>query len=363
MFACLAADYPREPRAGEPDLLGEADRRLANGEITAAEHAAVTRDVIRVVVEEQETSGLGLLTDGAVAHADRLSSLVEGLGGASSKHTVTLPDGATVFAPQFDRTVAWRGPITVDAWRWADQTTDQLVKQVIVGPYTMARLAEPGAGSHERLALGLAEALNAELHALVQAGCPVIQIDEGALTAIGEDAGEWRLYAETQRRLTAGLEAHHLSLGLYSGSVDPAGHAPILSGSYRSYLVDALGGPDAWRFVFAVPAECGIVVGALDAGQSERDETEVMVWAMAWAAQAGRIPAQVGLASNGSLRSMGRHAARRKVELMGEAVHIAAMGPLQEVAEALDPTPLQSRMVPLRQMAEAVDAARAPRAR
>ena len=361
MFACLAADYPREPRAGEPDLLGEADRRLADRQITAAEHAAVTREVVRVVVEEQETSGLAMLTDGGVAQADRLSPLIEGLGGTSSERSVTLPDGAAVFAPRFDRPVGWRGSITVDAWRWADQTTDQLVKQVVIGPYTIARLAESGAEPREQLALGLAEALNTELHALVQAGCPVVQIDEGALTAIGDDAGEWRLYAETQRRLTAGLEAHHLSLGLYSGSVNPAGHATILSGSYRSYLVDALGGPDAWHFVFAAPAECGIILGALDAGQRERDATEVMVWAMAWAAQAGRIPAQVGIASNGSLRSMGRHEARRKIELMGEAVRIAAMGPLQEVAEALDPAPLQSRMAPLRQMAEAVEAARALR--
>ena len=41
MFATLAADYPREPRAGEPDILGDADRRLAVGEITVAELSAV----------------------------------------------------------------------------------------------------------------------------------------------------------------------------------------------------------------------------------------------------------------------------------------------------------------------------------
>ena len=38
MFATLAADYPREPRPGEPDLLADADRRLADGEITPGEH-------------------------------------------------------------------------------------------------------------------------------------------------------------------------------------------------------------------------------------------------------------------------------------------------------------------------------------
>jgi methionine synthase II (cobalamin-independent) len=361
MFACLAADYPREPRTGEPDNLGDADRRLAAGEISVADHDAVVREVVKEALAEQETAGLAVLTDGAVAHLDRLAPLVEGLGGASTPRSLALPDGATAAAPQFDGPVEWQGPITVEAWKSAAATTDLLVKQVVVGPFTIARLAEPSAGSRRDLAVALADAMNAELRALADAGCQLIQVDEGALTAIGDDDGEWRLYGETQRRLTEGLQDHHLSLGLYRGAVHPAGHGTILDGPYRSYLFDALGGPDAWRFAFAVPPERGLVAGALDAGQATRDETEVMVWAMAWAAEHGRETARIGIASNGSLRSIGRHAARRKIEVMGEAVRIAAMGPLREVAESLDGAPEQSTMAPLRELAEAVSAARTPR--
>jgi methionine synthase II (cobalamin-independent) len=361
LFATLAADYPREPRAGEPDMLGEADRRLATGEISLDEHRDLAREFIRIVLAEEEASGLAMLTDGAVTTEDRLGALVEGLGGTSTPRSVALPDGALARAPRFDRAPRWQQPITLDAWRWADQASDLMVKQVLIGPYTMARLAEPGGAAREVLALGLAEALNLELHALAAAGCPMIQIDEGALTTIGDDAAEWQLYRETQRRLTAGLEGRHLSLGLYRGAVDPAGHPAILGGPYRSYLVDGLGGPDAWRFVFAVPGEIGVVIGALDAASTALDETEVMVWAMAWAGPAERGPERIGVASNGSLRGVGRFAARRKIELMGEAVRIASMGPLQEVAEALDPMPLESKMAPLREMAAAVEAARGPR--
>jgi hypothetical protein len=64
------------------------------------------------------------------------------------------------------------------------------------------------------------------------------------------------------------------------------------------------------------------------------------------------------VAPNGSLRALPRHETRRKIEEMGEAVRIAAMGPLQEVAEALDPTPLESRIATLRHLAQAVEAAR-----
>jgi hypothetical protein len=361
LFASLAADYPREPRAGEPDVLGDADHRLAAGEITEEEHLELAREFMGVVLAEQELSGLAILTDGAVATEDRLRPLVGGLGGTSTPRSVALPDGAEVHAPRFDQAPRWQGSITLDAWRWADQTSDLMVKQVLIGPYTMAVLADPGGAPREVLALGLAEALNQEIHALVAAGCPVVQVDEGALTAIGDDAAAWALYRETQRRLTAGLDEHHLSLGLYRGGVHPAGHAAILDGPYRSYLVDALGGPDAWRFVFAVPPEIGVIIGALDAASTTLDETEVMVWAMAWAGESERTAARVGIAANGSLRSVGRFAARRKIELMGEAVRVASMGPLQEVAEALDPAPLDSKMAPLRELAVSVDAARGPR--
>lgn len=361
MFASLAADYPREPRAGEPDVLGDADRRFAAGEITPVERLELVRGFTTVVLQEQEASGLAMLTDGDLGDEDRLRRLVQGLGGTSSERTVALPDGATAHVPVFSGPVTWREPITLDAWRWAAGASDIMVKQVLVGPYTLARLAGTEGAPRATLALALAEALNAEIHALVEAGCPLVQVDEGALTTIGDDALEWQLYAETQRRLTAGLAGHHLSLGLYHGGVDPAGHRAILDGPYLSYLVDGLGGPDAWRFVFAVPPEIGVVIGALDASSATLDETEVMVWAMAWACPEERTTARVGVAANGSLRPAGRFAARRKIELMGEAVRIASMGPLQEVAEALDPTPLDSKMAPLRELAASVDAARGPR--
>jgi methionine synthase II (cobalamin-independent) len=203
----------------------------------------------------------------------------------------------------------------------------------------------------------LDDALHRDLRALVEAGCALVQVDEPAATSIGPDRTEWQLFAEAQRRLTAGLGDAHLSLGLLSGAIDPAGHDATLDAPYRSYLFDALGGADAWRFADAVPPDRGLVCGIVDATTETRDETEVMVWALTWAA-AGRGPERVGGAPNSSLRRISRHAARRKLELLGEAVRIASMGPLDEVAIALDPEPLASSMAPLRTLAEHVAAAR-----
>ena len=113
-----------------------------------------------------------MLTDGDLADEDRLRRLVEGLGGTSTDRVIALPDGAEAHAPRFDRAPTWREPITLDAWRWADGASDIMVKQVLIGPYTMARLADPGGAPREVLALASAEALNAELHALAGGRLP-----------------------------------------------------------------------------------------------------------------------------------------------------------------------------------------------
>ena len=359
MFACIAAGYPREPHAPLPDLIDAADRQLEAGEITLAAHDEVEAAVVRELLQEQELAGLAIVAD-PVHHPDRLARIVRGLGGTTSSDTIVLADGDSVAAPRFGDTVEWRAPILVEEWLRADAATDQQVKQVLPGPYTIASLAHGVGRARDRLALALGEALNNEARALLEAGCPIVQIDEGAITGIGDDSREWSVVAETQRRLTAGLHDAHLSLGLYGGTVHPAGFDAIFDSPFRSYLVDGLAGPDVWRFVFAAPSDRGVIIGAADAHEPVRDETEVMVWAMAWAAEGGRGHERVGLAPNGSLTSVGRHMARRKIERMGEAVRIGSMGPLASVAVSLDPDPLHSRMPALRQLAQAADAARTP---
>lgn len=357
IFGTIAADYPRDPLPGEPDLLLAADARLAAGEIDAATHAAVADDLLAAVLREQEAAGLAVVADGALRHPDRLAPVAAGLGGTITNRVATLADHSPVAVPRFDDPIRWTGPITVDAWRRASDATELLVKQVVVGPYTIAALATSDESARTALTLALAEAGNAELRALVEAGCALVQVDEPAATTIGPDRTEWQLFAEAQRRLTAGLEDAHLSLGLLSGAIDPTGHDATLDAPYRSYLFDALGGADAWRFADAVPPDRGLVCGIVDAATETRDETEVMVWALTWAA-ARRGAERVGGAPSGSLRRISRHAARRKLELLGEAVRIASMGPLDEVAIALDPDPLASAMTPLRTLAETVAAAR-----
>src|SRR5437899_11978335 len=135
-----------------------------------------------------------------------------------------------------------------------------------------------------------------EVDALAGAGCPMLEVDEPMALRIEDDAAELRAFRVANERMCAGLGGRaepHLCLGLWGGQFDRDAHASFLDLPYLSYLVDALSGPAAWRFVADVPPERGIIVGSADARSETLDETEVHVWAMAWAAQGGRGPDRV----------------------------------------------------------------------
>ncbi len=360
MFATIAGGYSRKPNPGLPDVLGDAERAARDGTLDAAGFQAIADEFVREILEEQAVVGLAIVGEGGVRARDRVLPWIDGLDGLSGGGITTLPDGESVTRPIAHGDVHWTRPVTVRDWQYADGETDLLVKQTLIGPYSLAALAHPERGRHRAdLALQLGDALNQEIRALAAAGCPMVEIDEPWALQIGESEAEWRAFRAANARLAAGLDAEdgpHLSLGLWGGTIDPAGHAALLDLPYRSYLVDVLAGPSAWRFIKAAPPERGIIVGSADRTTERMDETEVHVWAMAFAARGGRESTRVGCAPNGSLYAIGRHFAHRKCYRLGEAVNVAGMGPLQDVAEALDEDPAHSRMPELRAIAEAFEA-------
>lgn len=361
MFATFAGGYSRKPLPAQPDMLGDAERRLREGTLDADGARAIADDFVREILDEMAVVGLAIVGEGGVRAHDRSIPWIRGLEGLDVGAPTTLPDGEPATRPLATGTVRWTRPITVRDWQFADAQTDLPVKQTMIGPYTLAGLAEPDRKRRSDLALRMGDALNLEIQALLAVGCPMVEIDEPGAMQIGHGAGELRTFRASHERLVSGLESGdrlHLSLGLWGGQVDAAAYEHLLALPYQSYLVDVLAGPSAWRFVDAVPPSRGIIVGSADARTAELDETEVHVWAMAWAAQGGRGPVRVGCAPNGSLDRIDRHFAHRKCLRLGEAVRIGSIGPLQEVAEALDEDPAHSKLSALRALARVVESAR-----
>ena len=81
----------------------------------------------------------------------------------------------------------------VGMWTAAAAATDRPVKQVLAGPYSAGR------GGWRSQPTALAEQLGATIRALGDAGCPVVEIDEGGALAIGSVEAERRRFTEAHR--------------------------------------------------------------------------------------------------------------------------------------------------------------------
>ncbi len=296
------------------------------------------------VLEEQAVAGLTLLTDGGLRGPDLLAATVAGLAGIEPMIGDSHP-ARVVSLP------AWQRPGLVDAWRRTAELTDLAVKGRLVGPYSLGRRLEHGTFGRRRLTMALAEALNHELGALAEAGCPFVQVEEDEAVRIGSDERERALFRESQVRLLDGVPdasaAFHRCLAVSGGNADTAGPATFFEAPYESYFFDLIDGPDNWRLISRAPPERGIVCGAVDTRDPRIDDKELIVWAASYAASGGRGYERVGVAPAGSLAGFERAVARRKIERLGESARIIEERAEVPIQARLDPRAVDSRSAAL----------------
>jgi methionine synthase II (cobalamin-independent) len=256
---------------------------------------------LRVAIEVQEAMGLELLSRGGLGQADN-----------------------------------------AEAWSAAASLTERPVKETLAGPYSRARRASDPA----RAAAEAAESTTEQLHALVAAGCPFIEIDEPDAVLIGGDETERARFVAAHRRLTRDFSGAHLSLVVRGGNADTAGPATFFDLPYNSYAFDLIYGPDNWRLVTNAPVDRGIVCAALSP-EPDGDETpEPLVWAAHYAAS-GRGLNRVGLANAPGLERVAWDVATGKLERVVKAASIAALPSRDALARALDPRAVDIRSAAL----------------
>jgi hypothetical protein len=233
----------------------------------------------------------------------------------------------------------------VGSWRATAERADRLVKAMVAGPLSCGRDA------------GL---VRREILALADAGCRWIEVHEPAAASLAADGAARARFADVHRALTRDLGADvHLTLAITGGNADAAGIDTILAGAYASLAVDLIDGPDNWRLAVAVPAERGVICGALSAHAGSDDGPEMLLWAARYAASSkGRGMARVGLATSGSMRDLSWDEAATKVRRLGDAARLVGLR-TQDQRAALDPRAVDIRSAALGR----VEPRRAPRSR
>ncbi len=266
-------------------------------------------EALAAVVGAQVEAGLGILADGRVHRAD--TPVSELVAAWDAVHAV-----AALLAPGLPAKVAVAGP-------WSSR-----------GPVEAAAAAA---------------AMAPVLEALVDAGCPIVEIHEPAAALPVEPAGR-QAFAAAHAILLAPIAGRaHASLAILGGDAVALGAEALFAAPYESHLFDLLGGPESWRLVVVAPRERGIIAGVGDASGSGRTRIEDLAWAAGYAASTrGRGMDRVGIAPSGSLAALDPEAALAVLRLVGEAAE-AILGGREAVLPRLDPRAIDARSAALGQ--------------
>jgi 5-methyltetrahydropteroyltriglutamate--homocysteine methyltransferase len=234
--------YPRSGNSSEEQILRQTLEAVARGERTAIDVLDAENVVTRFLINEQAHAGVELLTDGQARWADPLShtatkfeGVVPGgwqkLPGAGLPYRVPLIVGRIAKRPEGPGSLA-------EEYRFARNSLGLLptsagqagrlsIKPVLVGPYTLARLAESAVAEFSRVearAEAFAEVLAMEISALAAAGAGIIQLDEPAILTHPEDGAVFRLafarLAGARDAASQGSRKIQLALHVYGGSAN-----------------------------------------------------------------------------------------------------------------------------------------------
>jgi 5-methyltetrahydropteroyltriglutamate--homocysteine methyltransferase len=175
------------------------------------------RDATLLAIRAQEDAGLDIITDGEIRRESYSNAFATVLDGIDIDNPGTALDrsGHPNPVPRIVGPIRRLRPAGVDGIRFLRQHTRRTVKFTVPGPFTMAQQAQNDYyPSTEAAAFGYAEALNAELADLFEAGADIVQLDEPYLQARPEEARKYGV-AVVSRALEGirGTTAVHLCFG------------------------------------------------------------------------------------------------------------------------------------------------------
>ena len=154
----VVGSYPKPPDEGEQFTLRKTLHALERGDASEADLQAVFEDMTRTVIAEQEAAGIDIVTDGHVRWDDIITPFARHMAGFEIGGLLRWFDNNVYYRrPICTGPIEWRGPTSVDAFRFAQSVAKVPVKAVIPGPVTFARLSvDEHYSDHQEFVLSIA---------------------------------------------------------------------------------------------------------------------------------------------------------------------------------------------------------------
>jgi 5-methyltetrahydropteroyltriglutamate--homocysteine methyltransferase len=198
---------------------------------------AAQDDATILAIRDQERAGLDIITDGEQrreSYSNRFATALDGIDTANPGTTINR-SGKPIPVPRIVGPIRRIRPVELRDLKVLRANTERAIKATVPGPFTMSKQAQDDYyGDEEAVALGYADAVNAEIKDLFAAGADVVQIDEPWMQQHPDKARQYGLKA-LDRALDGvpGTVAVHLCFGYAAVVHDkPSGYSflPELDG-------------------------------------------------------------------------------------------------------------------------------------
>jgi 5-methyltetrahydropteroyltriglutamate--homocysteine methyltransferase len=199
----------------KPRALTQARAQFAAGKISRDELRRHEEEATAMWMGFQNEIGVDVPVDGEMYRGDMVAYFAEEMDGFETGGLVRAYGNRFYRKPIITGEVRWRGPITVEWWKFAQSMTDKPVKGMFTGGYTtMDWSFNEYYPDRRAAALALAREFRNEVEALIDAGCKIIQIDEPAVSV---RADEVDVAIEAMRITTDGFDAYFITHALEYG--------------------------------------------------------------------------------------------------------------------------------------------------
>jgi 5-methyltetrahydropteroyltriglutamate--homocysteine methyltransferase len=183
-----AGSLPKPSWLAQPEKLWS-PWKLDGDELVTGKH-----DALRISLQEQQSAGIDIVSDGEQTRQHFVTTFIEHLQGVDfeQRKTVRIRDRYDASVPTVVGDIGRPTPVFVDDAKFLRAQTKQPIKWALPGPMTMIdTLYDNHYKSRERLAWEFAKVLNQEARELEAAGVDIIQFDEPAFNVFFNEVNDW----------------------------------------------------------------------------------------------------------------------------------------------------------------------------
>jgi 5-methyltetrahydropteroyltriglutamate--homocysteine methyltransferase len=279
-------------------------------------------DATLLAIKAQEDAGLDILTDGEIRRESYSNHFATALDGVDIDNPGTALDrsGHPNPVPRVVGPIKRARPVCVGDVKFLRAHTDRVIKMTVPGPFTMSQQAQNEYyPDDETTAMGYADACNAEIKDLFEAGADIVQLDEPYMQARPEAAREYGLAALNRALKGAtGTTAVHICFGYAAIIHDrPSGYSflPELAGCTCDQISIETAQSRLDPGVLSDLADKTIILGVIDLSTPEVETPDVVASRVRRAlpfAGAGRIV----IATDCGMKYLPRDSAAGKMRAM-----------------------------------------------